>query len=159
MIKVISNTTPILTLLKISRLDILKKLFKKIIIPFGVYEEIEAGKNKEFYVDLKSINWIEIENIKEDRELLFELDKGEAETIILAKEIKADLVLLDEKLGRKYAKMYDLRVAGTLGVLIEAKKKGIVENLNITIENMKSKGIWLSEKIIQEVLRKGANDI
>ncbi len=60
MLKVVSNTTPIISLLKLSRLDILKDLYSEIFIPFAVYQEIEAGKSKSYYQDLKKIDWIKI---------------------------------------------------------------------------------------------------
>ena len=61
MLKVVSNTTPIIALLKIGKLSILKDLYGEISIPNEVFNEIEAGKNKDFYADLSKIEWIKIE--------------------------------------------------------------------------------------------------
>ncbi len=61
--KIISNTTPILSLLKIDKLDLLKELYGKVIVPLAVYQEIENGKKKPYYKDLKSIDWIEVQKI------------------------------------------------------------------------------------------------
>lgn len=58
--KIVSNTTPILSFLKLDRLDILESLYCKIIIPEAVYIEIEQGKTKQYYQDLLAVNWIEI---------------------------------------------------------------------------------------------------
>jgi len=58
--KVISNTTPILSLLKIDKLDLLKELYEKVTIPFAVFQEIENGKEKQYYQDLTLLSWIEI---------------------------------------------------------------------------------------------------
>jgi predicted nucleic acid-binding protein len=63
MLKVVSNTTPIISLLKIDKLHILKDLYGEILIPQEVFNEIEAGKSKEFYVNLSKIDWITIEKI------------------------------------------------------------------------------------------------
>ena len=63
MLKVVSNTTPIISLLKIGKLNIFKDLYGEIFIPQEVFNEIEAGKNKEFYTDLSKIDWIKIEKI------------------------------------------------------------------------------------------------
>ena len=100
--KVVSNTTPIITLLSISKLDLLEEIYGRIIIPRGVFEEIECGKNKVFYTDLSHIEWIEIADIRDRKPLKYlnDLDKGEAEVIVLANEIEADLVIIDERLGR-----------------------------------------------------------
>ena len=62
--KVVSNTTPIISLLKIDKLQILKDLYDEIFIPQEVFNEIEAGKNKEYYADLSKIEWIKVKNIK-----------------------------------------------------------------------------------------------
>jgi len=78
MLKVISNTTPIISLLKIGKLPILKNLYGEIFIPQEVFNEIEAGKNKEFYTDLSKIEWIKVEKINNEKSLSYflDLDKG-----------------------------------------------------------------------------------
>ncbi len=148
--KVVSNTTPILSLLKIGKLDLLKELYGSIIIPQAVYDELEAGKDKNFYVDLKTLPWIKIERIKteETKLYLFDLDAGEAEVIILAHEQNADLVILDESLGRRYAKQLDLTLTGTVGVLLKAKQKGLIDNISIVLQKLVERGSWLNPKLI-----------
>ncbi|GHV53880.1 hypothetical protein AGMMS49579_13440 [Spirochaetia bacterium] len=122
-LKAVSNTTPILSLIKIGKLDILKELFGGILVPYAVYREIETGKNRKFYADLTKIEWINIEKIREPnvRSYLLDLDDGEAETLILAKEHTADLVIIDEKLGRQYARHFGLELTGTVGILFVLK--------------------------------------
>ena len=153
--KVISNTTPILSLLKIDKLNILKELYGQVIIPNAVYQEIEEGKHKKFYKDLKQIDWLVIKNIKDQnsREYFVDLDDGEAEVLILAKELNADLVILDEILGRRYAKILDFNLTGTLGILLKAKEKGIVKSLTELLTELTEKGTWLNPKLIKEVLK------
>lgn len=84
--KIVSNTTPLISLLKIGKLSILKDLYDRIIVSQEVYNEIEKGKQKEYYTDLSKIDWIEIRPIRDKKSLSYflDLDKGEAETIILA---------------------------------------------------------------------------
>ena len=98
MLKVVSNTTPIISLLKLSRLDILKVLYTEIFIPYAVFQEIEAGKNKEFFQDLSKIDWINIVNVqdKHAQKYFLDLDAIESEAIVLATEIGADLIIIDE---------------------------------------------------------------
>jgi len=78
-------------------LELLQNLYGGISVPREVFKEIEYGKSKDFYVDLSKIDWIKIEKIKNFNLLseFIDLDKGEAETIILAKETKADLIIID----------------------------------------------------------------
>lgn len=152
--KIVSNTTPIISLLKIGKLIILKKLYTKIIVPQEVYNEIENGKEKEYYADLSLLDWIEVIPIKDKKSIFYflDLDKGEAETIILAIEIKADLVIIDEKLGRFHAKHADLKITGTLGILLKAKKQGIIKKIKPLLLELKEKGIWLNDNLFEKVL-------
>lgn len=154
MLKVVSNTTPIISLLKIDKLQILKDLYGEVYIPQEVFNEIEAGKNKEFYADLSQINWIKVEKIKDVKSLSYflDLDKGEAEAIVLATENEADLIILDESLGRFHAKHVGLKVTGTMGVLLKAKQLGYVKELKPLLFELRTKNVWLSDGFIESIL-------
>jgi len=142
-------------LLKLSKLDILKDLYSEISIPYAVFQEVEAGRNKDYYTDLSNLNWIEIIEIQDKQAVKYflDLDSGEAEAIVLATEIKADLILLDEKLGRFHAKHADLKVTGTIGVLIKAKKEGLINELKPLLFELTKKEVWISDKLINEILK------
>lgn len=152
--KIVSNTTPIISLLKINKLTVLKDLYGEVIIPQGVFNEIEAGKDKKYYTDLLKIEWIKVEKIKDKNSLSYflDLDKGEAETIILATESGAGLTILDETLGRYHAKRAGLKVTGTLGILLKAKKSGYIIEIKPLLYELKDKGIWLSNNLIEKIL-------
>lgn len=151
--KVICNTTPIISLLKIDKLHILEKLYGRIIVPKAVYDEIEKGRNKKYYLDIKSLPWIEISKIRNtDSRLYFlDLDNGEAEVLILANEMGADLVIIDEIMGRRYAKQFDLNLTGTIGVLLKAKEKKIIDSVMDLIFRLTNKGTWISPKLIEKI--------
>lgn len=154
--KVVSNTTPIISLLKLNRLELLQELYKHIYIPTAVYKEIEAGKAKKYYKDLSKINWIHIIEIQDKKAVKYflDLDAGEAEAIVLATEINADLIILDEKLGRFHAKHADLKVTGTIGVLIKAKSEGLIKQLKPLLDELTNKEVWISEKLKNEILKR-----
>ena len=154
MLKIISNTTPIISFLKINKLLILKELYQKIIIPKEVFNEIEAGKEKEYYTDLSKIDWIQIEKIENEKSLSYflDLDKGEAEAIVLAVEKEADLIILDENLGRFHAKHAGLKVTGTIGILLKAKQMNLIPEIKPLLFELKAKEVWLSDKFIEEIL-------
>lgn len=139
MLKVVSNTTPIISLLKIGKLSILKELYNEIYVPKEVYNELEKGKNKEYYKDLSKIDWIKIREIMDEKPLSYflDLDKGEAETIVLANEIEADLTIIDETLGRFQAKNANLKITGTLGILLKAKKDGHIQEIKPLLFELK----------------------
>lgn len=153
--EIVSNTTPLISLMKISQLEILKKIYSEIVIPEAVYKEIEAGKHKEFYRDLSKIDWIKIRSIKNKRSINYflDLDAGEAEAIIIASEIGADLIILDEKLGRYHAKHAGIKVTGTLGVLVKAKKMGLVPKLKPLLKELTEKNVWISDRLIAQVCK------
>lgn len=154
--KVVSNTTPLISLMKLSKLELLKDLYKEISIPFAVFQEIEAGRNKAFYQDLSAIAWIKIHEIKDKKALKYflELDTGEAEAIVLANEIGADLTILDEKLGRFHAKHADLQVTGTIGILLKAKSMGLIPAIKPLLQELIDKDVWISGTLMNEILQK-----
>ena len=118
------------------------------------FNEIEAGKHKKYYLNLLTFEWIKIEQIQDRKSISYflDLDKGEAEAIVLATESEADLIQLDESLGRFHAKHAGLRVTGTIGILVKAKKQGLISELKPLILELKEKGVWLSESLIERIL-------
>lgn len=153
--KVVSNTTPIISLASIQKLDILKELFKEVLIPEAVYGEIKAKQGYGYEeVDLDYIKVVPIEG-KIYRDLLLnQLDLGEAETIMLAKELNADFVIIDDNLGYKIAKNSGLNVIRTLSILLKAKDKGIIKEIKPLLDEMMSKGRWYSEKVYENFLKR-----
>ena len=153
--KVVSNTTPILNLLKIGKLDILRELYGKIKIPLAVYQEIETGKDRDYYTNLSNFNWIEITPIQSAsaRLYLFDLGAGEAETIILAQEQSADVLLIDEKLGRRYAAQLNIPVTGTIGILLKAKEQGLISVIAPLLQELRHKSTWINDNLFEKALR------
>lgn len=156
MLKVVSNTTPIISLLKLDLLDVLAQLYGKIHIPYAVFNEVEAGRTKGFYKDLSKVDWIDITAIKDKKAVKYfiDLDSGEAEAIVLATELNADLILLDEKLGRFHAKQVDLKVTGTIGILIKAKAIGLIDKLKPLLDELTKKDVWIDERLKNAILEK-----
>lgn len=157
---VISNTTPLLSLLKIDRLELLPQLYGKIVVPQAVFEEIEIGQKRGIYRDISKIDWIEIRSLQ-NRELLsplVKLDAGEAETIALALETGADLVIIDEFLGRSVARQFNLKMTGTLGILLRAKSENRLSAIRPLLEMLQRNGIWLDENLKKTVLKMAHED-
>ena len=152
--KVVSNTTPILSLLKIGKLDLLQKLYGKIKIPNAVYHEIEAGKNRDYYTDITKLSWIEIIPIQSTsaRLYLFDLDDGEAETIILAQEQAADVVIIDDKLGRRYADQINIPITGTIGILLKAKERGLITAVTPLLYELRNKSSWINDSLLTKAI-------
>jgi len=151
---VVSNTTPIITLSCINKIDIFKKFFENIYIPKAVYTEIKSKKAygyKEIDDDLFKI--INIKDTFAQNILLNDLDLGEAQTIVLAKELNADIVLIDETIGYNIAKSQNLNIQRTLSLLIASKKKGYIRRVKPLLDEMINKGRWISNKVYYDILR------
>lgn len=155
--RTVVDTSPIIYLSAIDQIGLLKKLFSEIFIPNAVKKEIVAGGEESFGVEeLNTYDWIKIKQIKNrlaKEYLLTELDEGEAEVIILAEELKADFIIMDDKLGRKIAKLRGFNVLGTLRLLVAAKEKGLITELIPLIVKLKDAGFWISEEVYKEILR------
>jgi len=111
------------------RSPLLKTLYTEIYIPFRVKEEIIAGGEQGVGIrELKTSSWLKVEKVidTEKVKLLYELEQGEAEVIILAKEKGIKQVLIDESVARLQAKVLGFEVIGTLGLLLKAKKRGML---------------------------------
>lgn len=151
---VVSNATPIISLASISKIDILKHFFDKVYISHAVYDEIKS--KKAFGYKEIDDEFFQVEFIKDEFSqniLLNDLDLGEAQTIVLAKEMSADIVLIDETIGYNIAKSQELNVKRTLSFLIASKKRGYIDEVKPLLDEMLDKGRWISRKVYRDVLR------
>ena len=152
---VVSNSSVIIALARICRLDILKKLFGKIIVPEAVWREI-AVEGKPGHEKIVRADFIHVEKVGNRRlvTLLEEfVDSGEAEAIVLALERNADLLLVDDHYARDLAKKLGLQVMGTLGVIALAKYRGLIPKSKPIIDKLVESGFWISRKLLEEFLR------
>lgn len=155
--RVVVNSSVIIALAKIGKLGLLRELFGEVIVPTQVYEEVTRDPTLPGAIETLIADWIRILQIKNEvlfEELCSEIDVGEAAVIVLAKEIDADLVMLDDKLARKKADLLGLEYTGTIGLLILAKKKGLIKSLKEELIKLRNKGFWISDELLQKILRK-----
>ena len=154
---IVSNTTPLIGLASIQRFDLLRQLFGEVHIPQAVYDEAvlagrEAGGAKH---EVSTAKWIKTIGVKDRlavEVLLDDMDLGEAETIVLARELGADWVLMDEKKGRRKLEQLGLKKVGTLGILLKAKQLGLLAVIRPEIEQLHRQGFSISQNVIDEVL-------
>ena len=157
--KTVSNTTPIISLSSIGKIEILKDLFQEIIIPQAVYDEIKVKQGYGYNeVDLSFITVQTIQNTEREKLLLEQLDAGEAQAIVLSKEINADNTVIDENTGYIIAKESGLNVIRTLSILLKAKEVGIITEVKPLLDEMISKGRWYSNYVYYSFLKK-ANEL
>lgn len=154
---VASNTSPLTNLAAIGQFDLLHRLYGQVHIAHGVWEELNAGgKRWPGCGEVAKANWVErhvVQNQALVAALQRDLDRGEAETIALALELDADLVLLDEKEGRHAAQRLGLRVVGVVGILLEARSNGAIDVVRSHLDALRqSAGFYLSASVYQHAL-------
>lgn len=151
---VVSDTSAISNLFQIDLLDLLQQLYGGVIITPAVQRELYAIPSQRKIAE--AFSWIDVINPSNQQlvaELLVKLDLGEAESIALALEKRADYLIIDEFLGRRIADEYGIKIVGVLGILIQAKQKGLVKNVKPYIEKLRDNGFRLNPGLVDKVLR------
>jgi predicted nucleic acid-binding protein len=127
---VVADTSPLTALLHLGQLPILRGLYGRIVVPASVVQELNSlpafGYDISFIKDEEQFLILTASNIAMVQSFSVFLDAGEAEAIALAKELSADLLLIDERLGREVAEKIQIQCKGVVGVLIEAKNAGLI---------------------------------
>ena len=155
---IVSNSSALINLARIGILDILQQLYVEITIPEAVWHEVVVEGAGQLGADtVKDATWIKttaVTNKQLVHALRQELDAGEAEAIALAQEIGAELLLMDDHLGRQTAHYLGLRYSGLIGVLIEAKKKGLFRSIKPQIDKLREvAGFRISKELYLRVLK------
>lgn len=147
-----SDTSPLLNLERIERLDLLPGLYGQVLAPAAVSEELSKGS--QIYEGLPWLSFVSVLDRALVDRLSADLDPGEAEAIALAIEKKADLILVDEKRGRRIATANGLQVTGLLGVLASAKRKELIPEVKTVLDELSEKaGFWLAPELRSEYLQ------
>ncbi|WP_343210123.1 DUF3368 domain-containing protein [Anaerolentibacter hominis] len=154
--RVMVNSTPLIVLCSVGKLDLLRKLYKEIYIPQAVFDEVTEKPDSACQLLKESLDWIHVEKVHNDSDRKMykaKLHDGEVEVMILAQEKKkADLVIIDDNAAKKTAKFLGLTVTGTIGVLLKAKREGYITELAPIIENMQNNGFYISVQLKKIVL-------
>ena len=154
---VVSNTSPIVNLAGIHHLSLLSTFFDQIIIPDAVYDEIVVkGAGQPGAVEVvadprfvrRSIgNPLAVQALSQRTGL----DQGEAEVIVLAQELGASLVLLDERLARNVASLHGIPFRGVLGLLLDAKRGGVLTQVTPLLDQLIQFGFFIDAKTYHDV--------
>jgi predicted nucleic acid-binding protein len=153
---VIVNTSPLFYLHKVGHLNILEKLYREIVIPEAVAKEIEEGKRcGEDVPKIKDYSWVKVKKVRVPgiTKITPDLGPGEIEVLALGSEETDPLLIMDDILARKIAKLQAFKLTGTVGVLLRAKEKKLITELKPVIERLKKVGFYLSDNLILEILK------
>lgn len=155
--RVVCNTSPLILLAKIQRLDLLVQLYGEVLIPSSVLSEVEASPGKEVGQIRARLRRRKFQLHEATKRVLegvpAGLGPGEREAIALALETKADLVILDDQQGRRIAREKGLSVTGTVGVLIEARGRGIIASVRRELDRLIEAGMWIDEVFYHRILQ------
>jgi predicted nucleic acid-binding protein len=155
MFKAITNTSPLLYLYRIGAIHWLPQLFEEIRVPDAVMIELNEGRQRGYDVPMvKNYSWLTITNPQFTPSAWFALDLGAGElaAMSLALENPLYVILLDDALARKTAQAAGLTVWGTLKVLLEAKRVGLIPEIAPSVDQLNKAGMWLSAEMRQRVL-------
>lgn len=159
---VVSDTTPLISLLKINSIDLLEKLFGRVLIPEAVFNELTVDKRfmseaeqirRRQFIAVKSVQNPESANILKRAT---GLDQGESEAIVLTDELNADILLMDEAKGRAVSSQMGFKVMGTIGILMAAyeEKELTADEVRKCIEDLQNAGRHIGQKHYQMLLDK-----
>jgi uncharacterized protein len=155
---IVSNTSPITNLAGIGKLDLLHQLYGAITIPQAVYNEMAGiGKTVPGTLEVQTLPWIATQSVTDLNQvaaLRAILDQGEAEAIALALQLNAELLIIDERPGRAIARQYGINITGVLGVLLEAKRQGLIVVVKPLMDQLINEvEFWISRPVYETVLQ------
>lgn len=156
--EVFANTTPLQYLHRLGRLDWLRDFYGRVVIPEAVAAELDEGRRLGAKVpDVRAIPWIEVRELTEPLEPpdVFPgfIHRGEAAVMMLARLSGDALILMDDGLARAHARGLGLRITGTLGVILRAKREGRVPAVASLLRQLQEEGFRIAPATRAEVLR------
>lgn len=154
--RVICDTSPLILLAKIGRLELLFQLYGQVVVPVSVLDEIR-GRSTEETTAIESLvenQALEIQRGSPEalERVPADLGAGEREAIALAMETEADIVVLDDREGRRVARERDLPVTGTIGILIEARARDMIPSVRRELDRLIEAGMWIDEAFYHRIL-------
>jgi predicted nucleic acid-binding protein len=152
---VICDAGPLISLARIGQLDLLPALFNEIIVPPFVHQEVTRDESLPGAAALARANWLKLAKVSDRgavEGLSSWLDPGEAEVLILARELGATAAI-DERRGRLIAAELGIPHTGTVGILLAAKRQGLIPLVKPLLDQLAANGIRLSSRLYEEACR------
>lgn len=160
--RVVCDSTVLIGLAKIGKLDLLKQIYEEVYIPEAVYTEVVSrGKGKPGVREIANALWIKKEPVKERRTvdlLIAEMGYGEAEVLVLGKELNADWLLVDDERARTAAVSAGFNIIGLAGILLLAKQLKLIPSIKPLFDELRNKNFRISDKICKQILKKAGEE-
>ena len=150
----IADSSALITLSICNQLELPEKLFDRIKVPLSVYNEINIPHKPESEVLVKYLKG-KIINIDLSPYIIStpSLGKGELEAMALYKKLNADFLLTDDKKARKIAEYNGIKIIGSIGLLIWAKEKNLIEKVKPSLDEIYNSYIFISEDLYHHILK------
>ena len=153
---VVSDASTLIGLAAAEAFELLRELFGQVAVSSAVRDEVLAGGDRPGVRELSGAigdGWITVVEVEPVAAAAANLSVGEASTLTLAIEHSgSSLVLMDETIGRSYAKALDLNVTGLVGVLLAAKREGFVPEVRPLLERLQKSNFRLSEDFVRTII-------
>jgi predicted nucleic acid-binding protein len=157
-LKIVCDSTALIGLAKIGNLGLLEKIFGEIFVPNAVFVEVvDRGKGRPGAKEVQDAKWIRKRTVKDNRTvdmLVAEMGRGEAEVLVLGKELNAGWLILDDERARNSAQSAEFHIIGLAGILLLAKQLGFISAVKPLLDELESKNFRLSIRIRKEILKK-----
>ena len=154
---VVVDSSALISLARIGRLDLLPRIAGAVHIPEAVYREVvEHGTGRPGSAEVAGAAWILRRSVRDPTSvepLRARLGRGEAEAIVLAKELGADFLVVDDAVARRAAGSEGLVVVGLIGLLISAKQRGLIPEIKPLLDELLASGFFLDESRYRSILR------
>lgn len=152
---VVADTSPLLNLALVGRLELVREQFGSVTVPGQVWEELLAGEDGvNSLQSLRETGGLDVVTAEEGAlfaEFRRDLDRGESAALSYAVETDADRLLLDEREARQAARRHEIPVTGAIGILLQAAQEGKI-SLRDELDSLRAAGFWISEDLYEEVL-------
>lgn len=158
---IVSDTSVISNLLSLQQLALLVQLYQEVIIPEAVYQEL-AVLGEPMVQQLEQ-PWLQVRQVTaltrvEALQKQARLDRGESEAIVLAQELQADLLLIDERRGRAEAQRLGIPITGLLGMLLEAKMKGLIPAVKPLMDQLIAESLFRVSPALYDLILQKAQE-
>lgn len=154
---VVLDSSALITLARVGRLELLHQIAALVYIPAAVFDEVvQRGTGRPGSVEVAEAAWIhrrDVSDVSSVERLGARIGRGEAEAIVLARELAADVLVIDDAVARRFAEAEGHRVVGLPGLLIYAKQEGLISKVKVVLDDMRAAGFFLDEPRYQSLLR------
>jgi uncharacterized protein len=153
---IIADSSPLIGLARIGQLELLPRLSRRVVVPRAVWTEVTSARtDAPGASEVAAQTWIEV--LEPDRQvvapLLIMVGQGEAEAIALAQRESSSVLLLDDSKARKLAERLGLRRMGTVALLGQAKREGMIPKLKPALDALVANGVYIRQELIAAALQ------